>query len=207
MTFSAWLDRLLPRRGEPAVYWALDLETSGLKPATDRILAVGMVPIRHGVIRYGERYATLVRTPEAGALSTEGLRVHHILPTDGRDAPLLADVLDQVDRRVREGVLLLHFKALDLAFLKAAYRETGRVWPRPPLVDTVELVIRLHDRRQQWAPHPPPAPTALADAREALGLPAYPSHDALSDALATAELYLALRSHLGLCRLGSHPRY
>ena len=36
------------------VYWALDLETGGLSPGRDPILAVGMVPIRDGVARLAE---------------------------------------------------------------------------------------------------------------------------------------------------------
>ena len=37
----------------------------------------------------------------------------------------------------------------------------------------------------------------LADARRACGLPDYPAHDALTDAVATAELFLVLRHRLG----------
>ncbi|HYQ80643.1 MAG TPA: 3'-5' exonuclease, partial [Anaeromyxobacteraceae bacterium] len=33
---------------DSVVYWALDLETGGLDPRTDPILAVGMVPLRQG---------------------------------------------------------------------------------------------------------------------------------------------------------------
>lgn len=207
MPFTGWRDRFYPSPAwDQVVFWALDLETTGLRAATDRILSVGMVPIRQGVIRYGERYATLVHPPADRALSTEGLRAHHILPGDTAGAPFIEDVLPEIDRRLREGVLLLHFKSLDLAFLREAYRRTRCSWPKPRVVDTVDLLLRLHERQQQWTPHPPPPRTALAEAREVLGLPTYPSHDALSDALATAELFLALRSRLGLCRLKSIHR-
>jgi DNA polymerase-3 subunit epsilon len=121
-------------------------------------------------------------------------------------APSIARVLPEIAARLREGVLLLHFKALDLAFLREAHRRSGTSWPRPRVVDTVDLLLRLHDRQQQWTPHPPAPATGLAAARERLGLPAYPSHDALCDALATAELFLVLRSRLGLCTLRSLHR-
>ena len=131
-------------------------------------------------------------------MSTEGLRAHHLLPADIAGAPPLSAVLPEVDRRLREGVLLVHYSQLDLAFLRDGYRRCGLVWPRPRLVDTVNLLLELHQRQQQWTPHPPPPRTALSEARAALGLPAYPSHDALSDALAAAELFLVLRSRLSL---------
>lgn len=178
-------------------YWALDLETSGLRPASDQILSVGLVPVRGGVVRLAEQYYTLVSPVEPERLSLEGLRAHHILPSELGHAPDLAQVLPEVDARLREGVLLLHYARLDLAFLRAAYRRNGRPWPRPKVVDTVELALKLGYRQQRFHPHPLPPPTALPEARERLGLPRYRNHHALSDALATAELFLALRARLG----------
>jgi len=196
------LDRLFrSRRWDEVTLWALDLEMSGLHAATDSILSVGMVPIRQGVIRYGERFYSLVRPPEPERLSTEGLRAHHIIPGDIADAPVLAEVLPEIDRRVREGALIVHFAQLDLAFLRAAYRRCGMSWPAPRLIDTMNLLLDLHQRQQQWTPHPRPPRTALGEARADLGLPDYPSHHALSDAVATAELFLLLRSRLKLERL------
>jgi DNA polymerase III subunit epsilon len=217
MPFSDWLERVVASvrarsgmaRGpvwDEVVIWALDLETSGLKAAEDRILSVGMVPIRSGVICYGERFSTLVKPPDIALLSQEGLRAHHILPAELAESPGLPDVLPEIDRRMREGLLLLHFASLDLAFLRQAYRRCSTAWPRPRVVDTVDLVYQLHQREQQWVPYAPPPQTALPLARAGVGLPAHPHHDALSDALATAELFLALRSRLGLCTLRASYR-
>ena len=41
-----------------------------------------------------------------------------------------------------------------------------------------------------------PSPT-LTETRRRLGLPDYQAHDALTDAIATAELFLVLRKQLG----------
>jgi DNA polymerase-3 subunit epsilon len=202
MPLRDWRNRIFGRRRwDEVVFWALDLEMSGLRPGTDRILSIGMVPIRQGVIRYGERFYSLVRPPDVNGLSSEGLRAHHILPAEIADAPRLPEVLPEVDRRLREGTLLVHFAQLDLAFLRDGYRRCRVRWPRPPLVDTMNLLLDHHQRLQRWTPHPPPPRTALGEARADLGLPPYPPHDALSDALATAELFLVLRSRLGLEKL------
>jgi DNA polymerase-3 subunit epsilon len=199
MPFSAWRDRLFRSpRWDQVVFWSLDLETTGLNPEHDRIISAGMVPIRAGVIRYGDRFHRFVRSEGLDDLSTDGIRAHHILPAELADAPRLADVLPEVDRRLREGVLLVHYARLDVAFLRRAYGRCGLVWPKPRVVDTVDLVLRWHHRQQQWTPHPPPPRTALQEAREAFRLPEYRAHDALSDALATAELFLVLRQRLGL---------
>ena len=188
-------------RWDEAVIWALDLETTGLRPDTDHIISIGMVPIRSGVIRYGERWQQFVRPAGVENIPTDGIRAHHILPAELGDAPAIGEVLPDVDLRLREGALLVHCADLDLRLLRREFKRHGRPWPKPVVIDTVALVLRWHDRQQQWTPHPPPARTALGDARADLRLPEYPSHDALSDALATAELFLALRGRLGLATL------
>jgi DNA polymerase-3 subunit epsilon len=186
-----------PPPWDEAVYWALDLETSGLDEHVDRILSVGMVPIREGAIRWGERYYSLVRPPESAHLSDSGIRAHHILPSELQGAPPIGEVLGQIDRRIAQGALLLHFAVIDLVFLRRAFREAGRRWPHPPVVDTVNLLGQLDRRRAYLDPHAAALPTGLGESRAALGLPPHDAHHALSDALATAELMLVLRSRLG----------
>jgi DNA polymerase III subunit epsilon len=178
--------------------WALDLETSGLDPRRDVVLSVGMVPVNGGVIGFGERWYTLVRPPEGAAIPEDGMRAHHILPGELDGAPAIAEVLPAIDRRLREAdVLILHFASLDVGFLKRLYRAHGMEWPRLRVVDTLEMLLKLSHRRQHLMPHPTTPRTALPEAREDLGLPRYANHHALSDAVATAELFLALRAGLG----------
>ena len=196
---SGWLERLLARAGrggDLSVLWAIDLETTGLDARTDRIVSVGMVPIRHGVIRYGERFHSLVRPEGPSPGSSQGLRIHEILPATAADAPVEGEIVPEIDRRLAQGALLAHHAPLDVAFLKAAYRRQGRRWPRPRIVDTIDLLVAAHRRRHRFTPHPPAPRTGLADAREALGLPPHDQHDALADALAAAELFLVLRKTL-----------
>jgi DNA polymerase III subunit epsilon len=188
-------------RWDAVTYWTLDLETGGLDPRRDAVLAVGLVPVREGHVRLGEGFARLVR-PE-GNVDPRSVAAHQLVPEDLAAAPPLGEVLPEVDRRIREGVLLVHHRALDVPFLRRAYRSAGLRWPRPPVVDTVELLLRLHRRDQRETPEirvDPPS-VNLRSARERLGLPAYDAHDALTDAVATAELFLVLREALGATRL------
>lgn len=184
---------------DTVTYWSLDIETGGLDPRRDPILAVGMLPVRAGVIRLGEAYRTLVR-PEAGReIRPESVRAHQLVKGEVSGAPPLEEVLAQVDRRIREGALLVHFQAIDVQFLKQAYARLGLKWPKPPVVDTVELILKL-DRKTRFvrpADAPPDVPsTNLTETRRRLGLPDYQAHDALTDAIATAELFLVLRKLL-----------
>ncbi len=181
------------------MYWSLDLETGGLDPRRDPILAVGMLPVRHGGIRLGEAYASLVRPEPLEAIDPESIRAHQLVPRDVREAPRLREVLAQVDRRLREGPLLVHQAAMDVSFLKRAFRRFGMRWPDPPIVDTVVLLLKAARRERFLNPNAQEVEPDLnlRAARRARGLPEYGQHDALTDAIAAAELFLVLRRHLG----------
>jgi len=185
---------------DSVTYWSLDIETGGLDAKRDPVIAVGMLPVRGGILKLGEAYQTLIR-PEAGReIKPESVRAHQLLKRDLSAAPPLAEVLAQVDRRIREGALLVHFQAIDVQFLKQGYSRFGLKWPRPPVVDTVELILKLDRKTRFVRPADAPADvpsTNLTETRRRLGLPDYQAHDALTDAIATAELFLVLRKLLG----------
>lgn len=187
------------RPWDELVYWALDLETSSLDPATGTILSVGMVPVRRGVIRWGERYYSLIRPPSPDSVATDAITIHHILPEELLTAPDLSLVMGEVERRLasEDAALLVHHAPLDVGFLRRAFRSTGMKWPKPPIVDTQVLAARLEQRRHILEPYARPLPRGLAGLRATFGLPGFEVHHALSDALATAELFLAMRARLG----------
>jgi DNA polymerase-3 subunit epsilon len=184
---------------DSVVYWALDLETGGLDARRDPIIAIGMLPIRAGRIRLGEGYRTLVRPADGRPIDPGSVRAHQLVWGEVKDAPPVCDVLPEVERRLAGGVLLVHHRGIDVAFLKDAYRRCGMRWPSPTVVDTVDLLVKVARRAHLARPELPADPPALnlTAAREAHGLPAYQAHDALTDALATAELFLVLRNALG----------
>jgi DNA polymerase-3 subunit epsilon len=158
-----------------------------------------MVPVRGGTVRLGEGYQSLVRMEGSHAISAASVRAHQLVPGEVRGAPPLAAVLSEIDRRLGDDVLLVHQAALDVRFLRRAHGEAGLRWRTPRVVDTVELVLRAAKRErfidpdaQQREPN-----LNLSAARARYGLPTYAAHDALTDAIATAELFLVLRQVLG----------
>jgi len=180
------------------VYWSLDIETGGLDPRRDPIIAVGMVSLRDGILRLGESYQTLIRPEDGREIRPDSVMAHQLVTGEVRQAPPLVEALEQVARRIREGALLVHHQSIDVAFLRQAFERHGLVWPRPPVVDTVELLHKLARKQRFVNPDlPDDAPnTKLGDARQAHGLPEYQAHDALTDAIATGELFLVLRRKL-----------
>ena len=183
---------------DSVTYWALDLETGGLDAGKDPIIAVGMVPIRGGRIRLGESFRTLVR-PGRARIDPASVPAHQLVQGELRDAPTIEEVLPIVERRLRTDVLLVHHRAIDVVFLRQACRRSGVRWPAPKVVDTVDLLLRVARRARFTAPEEVRDRPILnlSAAREAHGLPPYQAHDALTDAVATAELFLVLRHALG----------
>jgi DNA polymerase-3 subunit epsilon len=112
-----------------------------------------------------------------------------------RGAPVLAEILVEVGRRLDDAVLLVHQAAIDVRFLRRAHEATGLRWPRPQIVDTVDLLVRAVKKARFIDPDVQDEEPVLnlVAARRRHGLPEYPAHDALTDAIATAELFLVLR--------------
>jgi len=188
-------------RAEPwqeTTIWSLDLETTGLDPKSAQVLSVGMVPIRSGTIRWGEHWYSLVRPETLDQATTDAIRVHEILPDELAEAPPVVEIVPQIAERLRDAVLLVHWRALDVAVLRREFASARLGWSRPQVVDTADLLARLDRRRRLIEPHAEALPTQLRAAREALGLPPHIEHHALHDALATAELFLALVARMKL---------
>jgi DNA polymerase-3 subunit epsilon len=184
---------------DEVVYWSLDLETGGLDPRRDPIVAVGMVPVRAGTVRLGESWQSLVRADGSRAISPASVRAHQLVPGEVRTAPPLVEVVGEIDRRLGDGVLLVHQAAIDVRFLRRAFDEARRRWPSPKVVDTVDLLVKAARKERFIDPAAQEREPELNlwAARARYGLPAYAAHDALTDAIATAELFLVLRRALG----------
>lgn len=184
-----------------AIRWVVvDLETTGLDAARDQILSIGLVEIHEMAIPLESAWHALVRPdraiPEASAV------IHGITDDKASAGVSLAEVLPHLLGRLSGAVMVAHHAALERAFLGAACRRLYGAAFMAPVADTETLARRTRVRRHQPIRE---GDLRLFRLREAHGLPRYPAHDALSDALATAELFLAMvaeRSPDGRCRLG-----
>ncbi|CAI9406424.1 exonuclease domain-containing protein [Aestuariimicrobium sp. T2.26MG-19.2B] len=173
---------------------AIDMETTGLDPDRDRWLSVGFVPIDLGPggheIVLGGAGEALVRPELVGEDRGVGdSAVVHGLTDDTVASGLpLPDALDRVLDALAGRVLVAHFTQIEVGQLTRAARVIHGI--RLPLVtlDTLELQFAILGGDQARIPS---GALRLWAAREQYGLPETPPHDALSDALACAELFLA----------------
>ncbi len=178
---------------------ALDVETTGLDPATDGIVSVGLVPMSLERIRasQGRHWLLKPRVP----LSDDAVTIHGITHQQLRQAPDLNEVLDELLSWMAGRVMVVHCRDIERQFLDRALRRRLGEGIEFPVIDTMELEARLHRRappawwRRWWKPAPPALSIRLAASRSRYGLPRYRLHHALSDALASAELLQAQVAH------------
>jgi DNA polymerase-3 subunit epsilon len=172
-----------------APFVAVDVETTGLDPGRHEIISFAAVPIEQGRIVAGAAVSGLVRPRVAPP--PESIRIHGLRAADLEAAPRAPDALAPLAGLLRGRIPVAHAAWVDRAFLTPPLGELGARLPRR-LVDTAALWRLLClDRGEE-----DPGWCSLASVAAALGLPTHRAHEAEGDALTTAQVFLALATHL-----------
>ena len=161
----------------------VDIETTGSRPGSGGILEIGAVRIESGAIT--ARFTALVHPGEPVPPS-----IRHLTGIDDAmvaSAPPIDEVIAEFRAFVGDGVLVAHNHRFDMGFLDyEAERSWGMPFPRPVL-DTLALARRLHPELERHN---------LRALAEQYGAVTVPTHRALPDALATAEVLLRMLEEL-----------
>ena len=174
--------------GTPLVdttFVVLDVETTGGSPGTDSLTEIGAVRIRGGECT--GTFATLVNPGRAIPPSITVLT--GITESMVARAPRIETVLPSLLEFIGDAVVVGHNVRFDLGFLEAALERAGHPPLRPRSVCTVALARRL---LRDEVPN-----CRLGTLATHLRLPHRPSHRALDDALATADLLHVLLERAG----------
>jgi len=170
---------------------ALDIETTGLDAMTAEMLSVGWVIVRQGRVDLASAESHIVR-PSGGVGSSAS--VHGLTDTIVEAGGDRALVLDRIVKALTGRVLLVHHADLDKRLLDRLCIEQFGAPLLVPVVDTLALELRRQQRRHHVDEK---RSLRLSDLRGAYNLPRYNAHDSLVDAIATAELLIAMVSHNG----------
>ncbi len=186
---KTYLETPLPDKNTPieeVEFLALDFETTGLDAKKEAILSIGYIVIQQQRILLKEKGHFVVKVNRP--ISDESIAIHKI--TEDRAA--LGDHIHQLLPRLLEKmagkVLLVHYAAIEKTFLNNICKQLYGMTLPLLMVDTLAIEQKYLQRTQQVI-------TAhqlrLFNLRKHYGLPRYHAHNALEDALATAELFLA----------------
>lgn len=166
-----------------ARFVVVDVETTGLDPRRDRLLAIGAVAVEAGRLRPSEGYDVTVYNPDPSTRAN--ILVHGISP-DAQTGGLAADeALMGFLELARRDVLVGFHAAFDQTVLDRALREQLGVRVPNHWLDLARLAPQLVPEARLSA-------GGLDDWLAYFGLRAHARHRAAYDAYATAELLLIL---------------
>ena len=170
---------------------SVDFETTGLDAVNDKLLSVGFVEMSTQYIALKSCYHKIINTPHA--LTPDNVIIHQITDDQKAQGATLKEVLDDLLKALTGKVMLVHFARIERQFFQQACLEVYGVAAPIAMIDTLALAKRRLDKRDVAYD---PSELRLSALRHAHKLAPYSAHNALNDAIATAELLLAQLSKM-----------
>ncbi len=180
--------RFLFEPGPPDEAVAIDCETTGLNPRKDDIVAIAAVKIRGARILASQRFEATVR-PEA-KMRPDAIKIHRLREADVAAARSIRAVLPDLLHFIGGRPLVGYYLDFDVAMLnKHVRRFLGVDLPNA----RIETSALYYERKFGDAPPGTQVDLSFASLLDDLDLPKLDQHDAYSDALMIAMIYLTLR--------------
>ena len=166
---------------------SVDFETTGLNAEQDKLLSIGCVSMSGGQIQLGTCFHEIISIDQA--LCADNVAIHTITDTEIKNGLPLKQVLEQFLTLIAGKAILVHFNKIEREFFNKACLDLYGAAPTLPIIDTLWLAKKEFHRLGLTFE---PQNLTLANLRKRAKLPFYQQHHALSDAIATAELYLTM---------------
>jgi DNA polymerase-3 subunit epsilon len=174
-------------RFEEAELVCLDIETTGLDPATVDMLSIGWVLIRNGRVDLSTAESHVVK-PTCDELG-ESPTIHGLTDSVVDQGISPEEAMERVIDVLTGRVLVVHHAGLDKKLLDRLCREQFGDRLLVPVIDTLALENRHKSRHHHLEDT---RSLRLPDLRDHYNLPWYRGHDCLGDAISTAELLIAM---------------
>lgn len=172
---------------------ALDFETTGLDANKNSIISIGLVHFNLQRI-FCRKTKSWYIDPQDN-LKEDSIVIHGITHSDLNKAPDLLHILEQLLDELAGKVIVVHYRRIERDFLDSnlnALINEGIIFP---MIDTMQIESDHQQAQSQgvfnWIKGRRAQSIRLAKSRSRYNLPIYAPHDALTDAIATAELLQA----------------
>ena len=175
-----------------ASFSVVDLETTGLDPARDEIISFAAVTVEGGRVRLADAVYELIRPKQMPGGDT--IRIHGLRRSELAGAKELSQVLGRMLEAMSGRIVVAHVAQIEEGFLGAALEAHGAAL-RGPIVDTAAMAAPQDGRVVQGVAGRR-APIGLSELARSLNLPVHRPHHADGDALTTAQVFIALATHL-----------
>lgn len=169
---------------------ALDFETTGLSAEKDQILSLGYVEMHNKRIKLATAKHQIIMCEQQ--LSPNNVIIHQIMDQEARTGIPLNVAVEQLLKALAGKVMLVHYAKIEQSFLAQACLQLYGFSPVYPIIDTLVVAKRRLDKHLTAYD---PSELRLANLRNGYHFPGHYAHNALNDAIATGELFLAELSH------------
>ncbi|CAM3646695.1 DNA polymerase III PolC-type [Vibrio aerogenes CECT 7868] len=182
---------------EDVTFLAMDFETTGLDPQDNDIITIGTVPFNLNRIWIGQAKQWIVNPRKQ--LEEESVVIHGITHSDILHAPDLSLVYQEVLAQMAGKIMVVHYQKIEREFFDRALQLRIAEGIEFPLIDTMRVETQIQQKRNggilKRLRGYKPESVRLGLSRSRYGLPLYTPHHALTDAVATAELFQAQIAH------------
>ena len=168
-----------------AEFLVLDFETTGLDVTKDNILSIGYTIIRNRRVVLGESVYTLIQ--QEALLKSDNVSIHQITDSAAEQGVPLKQAMDKLLSDLSGKILVAHHAGIEQGFLNNACLQLYGFSLPVVTIDTMQLEKKKLERQHATIK---PNQLRLFNIRKAYGLPRYKAHNALEDAVSTAELLL-----------------
>jgi DNA polymerase-3 subunit epsilon len=158
-----------------------DVETSGLNPYRDRLISIGAIVVENGDLDLGQSFETVLKQTEASAVSN--ILVHGIDGTTQMSGVEPGEGLLAFLEFAGKSPMVGYHANFDRVVIERACKKILGVRPQNLWLDLAILAPSLCKETK-------PKGEGLDAWLDAYGIDNYARHDAVADALATAELFL-----------------
>lgn len=167
---------------------SVDCETTGLNPRKDDIVSIGAVKIKGSTILTSEAFHVKVkpRTELAG----DSIKIHQIRNSDVAEEGPIRSELPAFLRFVGNRPLVGYWTSFDVRMLNKEIFKMLNITLQNRAIDVCDM---YYERKFGNAPPGTKIDLRFAAILEDLQLPPLQAHDALNDAISTAQIYLVLK--------------
>lgn len=174
-------------------FLVLDFETTGLDASKEKIISLGYTIIKN--LHVLPSASTHILVNPKRKLTEENVGIHQLTDSELKSGISLSSAIDKLLLEMTNRVVIVHFDRIEKSFINQACRDLYKVSHLPMLMlDTLRIEQKKIQQAQQ---HTKPESLRLYALRNKYNLPRYKAHNAMQDAIATAELFLAQIDYMG----------
>ncbi len=164
---------------------SLDTETTGLDTSVARIIQIGAVRLVKGRMVEGSVFDQLICPGVEIPPTTTA--IHGLTDDDVADAPFFTDVAQDLKKWTGSSIWLGYSIGFDLAMFDREFERSDLAWTQPRALDVRHMISIINPNLPDFA---------LETVAAWLGVETDNRHNALGDAIITANVFLKLLPHL-----------